>query len=116
MRKHIINLLFILLAFLVGRASNPPSVKAQLPANAVTIVGGGPVSTCAKPIAGLVFLCVGTDDIIASKNGSVPISMFSVPVAAGVTSISVNGSAPLSGAISLTIPSKASTVSTTTIQ
>jgi len=86
MRKHIVSLLFILLAFLVGRASNPRTVKAQVPANAATIVGGGPVSTCAKPATGLVFLCVGTDDIIASKNGSVPISVFSVPVAVGVTS------------------------------
>ena len=115
MRKHIISLLFILVAFLVGRASNPTPVKAQLPANAATIVGGGPVSTCAKPVTGLVFLCVGTDDIIASKNGSVPVSIFSVPVV-GVSSISVNGSAPLSGAVSLTIPSKAVTTSSTQLQ
>lgn len=116
MRKHVVSLLFILLAFLVGRASNPRPVKAQVPAIAATIVGGGPVSTCAKPVAGLVFLCVGTDDVIASKNGSVPISIFSIQAVVGVTSITANGIKQTGDVVLPPIPSKATTTSTTTIQ
>lgn len=111
MKRHIISVVFLLVAFMVGRAS-----KAQLPANAATITGNGPVSTCAKPAPGLTFLCVGTDDIIASKNGGQAVSIFTGAVVTGVTSIAVNGGLPQTGAVTLTIPTKANSLTTTTIQ
>jgi hypothetical protein len=106
MKKYISAALFLLLAFLVGRASNAPRVNAQTPTpTAWTIIPGGPVSTCSRPV-GVTYVCFGTDDIIASKNGAAPVSLFPGAVAAGVTQITVNGGTAQTGAVALTIPTK----------
>lgn len=97
MKRYLSAGLFLLVAFLAGRASNTPSVQAQTP-QAATFIGGGPISTCAKPV-GVTYLCVGTDDIIASKSGAAPVSIFTVPVVSGVASW--NG---LTGAVTYTPP------------
>jgi len=60
-------------------------------------------------------VCLASDGLWLSINGAAYVQV-QTGTAVGVTSISVNGSSPLTGAIALTIPSKASTVSTTTIQ
>jgi hypothetical protein len=107
MKKYISAALFLLLAFLVGRASNAPRVEAQAPApTAWTVIPGGPISTCSRPV-GVTYVCFGTDDVIASKNGAAPVSLFPGAVAAGITGIIVNGGTPLTGpTVALTIPTK----------
>jgi len=116
MKKYIIAGIFLLIAFLVGRASNTAKVEAQaLAPSAWTIIGGGPVSTCSKP-AGVTYICVGTDDVIGSKNGAAPVSLFPNPVVAGVIDVSVNGVVQTGHVVVPPIPTKATSSTTTTIQ
>lgn len=65
---------------------------------------------------GMTQMCLASDGLWLSVNGAAYAQVNTGGTIVGVSSISVNGSAPLSGAISLTIPSKAVTTSTTTIQ
>lgn len=75
----------------------------------------GPHTSCTVT-ASQTQICLASDGLWLSINGAPYVQVQTGTAVVGVTSISVNGSAPLSGAISLTIPSKAVTTSTTTIQ
>jgi hypothetical protein len=74
-------------------------------AQAVTISGGAATSTCLTPVVGQTFLCIGSDDIKASWNGAPYVSL-KPGGAGGVTQITVNGGAPQTGNVALTIPTK----------
>jgi hypothetical protein len=82
------------------------SAKAQGPA-AWTASGTGPHTTCTTPVAGSYFLCVATDGVYVSNNGG---SYFQImppsSAVAGVTSLSVNGGTPQTGAVAISIPTK----------
>jgi hypothetical protein len=61
-------------------------------------------------------MCLASDGLWLSINGAAYVQVQTGAVVAGVTSISINGGTPVSGAVSFTVPSKAVSVTTTTIQ
>jgi len=60
-------------------------------------------------------MCLASDGLWLSINGGAYVQVQAGTVA-GVTSISINGGAPVSGAVSFTVPSKAVSTTTTTLQ
>ena len=61
-------------------------------------------------------ICFASDGLWLSVNGAAYVQVQTGAVVAGVTSISINGGTPVSGAVSFTVPSKAVSTTTTTIQ
>lgn len=119
MRKllRIIEAIALTAAFTLGCASWYSRARAQTVLPPPWQVTVGPATHTACTVApALTQMCLASDGLWLSVNGAAYVQVQTGTAVAGVTSISVNGSAPLSGAISLTIPSKATTTSTTVIQ
>lgn len=84
-------------------------------------VGVGPAThTSCTVLAGTTQYCFASDGLWVSLNGAAYVQMQTSLVANGVTSISINGQTPVTGAVTLTIPTKAlsqtTATTTTTIQ
>jgi hypothetical protein len=85
-------------------------------ASAGTLQGTAVHTTCLTPAVGAYFLCLATDGIWISNNGAAYFQIVQSGGSAGVTSITVNGGTAVTGAVALTIPTKATSATTTTIQ
>jgi hypothetical protein len=112
MKKLFVVAALALIAGLVLRAQiSPasPSISA-IPSTALAV-------NCPAPTVGYTIYCTASDKFQVSANGAAYVVIWpSAPPAAGVTSISINGGAPVSGAVSFTIPSKAVSTTTTNLQ
>lgn len=109
--KILLALPFVVMAFLVGMV-----LRAQSP-QAYTMQGTAAHTTCITPVAGSYFLCVATDGVWVSNSGGAYFQILpQAAQVAGVTSLSVNGGAAQTGSVALTIPTKATSSTTTTIQ
>jgi len=108
MKRLLAIAVIFLIGWYVGAQTLAPPWQVGVP-NAAT-------HTACTVAVGLTQMCLASDGLWLSVNGAAYVQVQTGTSVVGVTSISVNGSAPLSGAISLTIPSKAVTTSTTTIQ
>lgn len=105
----------VLIAYVGIRDSGILRAQALAPPWQAGVPNAATHAACTVTV-GMTQICLASDGLWLSINGSAYVQVQTGTAVAGVTSISVNGSAPLSGAISLTIPSKAVTTSTTTIQ
>src|SRR5580765_185991 len=72
-----------------------------------------PSTACPAPQTATTFYCFATDGLMASINGAKYVALPQPIVAAGVTQITVNGGTPQTGAVVLTIPTKALIPATT---
>ena len=94
--------------FLGARVS---SVHAQTTA-VLQFSGSWSTHTSCTPVTGQTSICLASDGLWQSINGGA----FTQVGGAGVTSIAVNGGTAQTGAVALTIPSKASGSVTLTLQ
>lgn len=106
----------ILLAFvLLAVALNILPIKAQTTAPWQVGVGTSTHTACTVVPASTQY-CFAFDGLWVSLNGAAYVQVQTGTVTAGVTSITINGGTPQTGPVALTIPTKASSTTTTTIQ
>jgi hypothetical protein len=114
-RKLILGLAVIVLLFAaVTRSQAPATPYSQYFLPAQTSVN------CPTPATGYTIYCMAYDKFQVSLNGAAYVVIWPATVTAGVTSVTVNGGTPQSGAVLLTIPTTATTIvtssATTTIK
>jgi hypothetical protein len=114
MKKLLVVALLALLVGWVLRAQISPTVVSYLAVASTALASG-----CPAPSVGYTIYCQGSDKFQISANGA-PYTVVwpagSAPITTGVTSITVNGGTPQTGPVVLTIPTKAVSSTTTTIQ
>jgi hypothetical protein len=84
--------------------------RAQTPAT-LQLTGTQSHTACTLSTTGSATFCFATDGLWQSLNGG---AYTQIGASAGVTSIAVNGGAAQTGAVALTIPTKATTTVTST--
>jgi hypothetical protein len=110
---------YVLFALLLSVVYEAGKARAQISAATVSYdaVQSAAVSAgCPAPTLGFTIYCRAADKFEVSANGGPYVVIWPNPIVAGVTSISVNGGTPMTAAVVLTIPTKATSTTTTAIQ
>jgi hypothetical protein len=112
MKRIGLFVLALLLGVFVG--SHAHSVRAQAATPVFQITGAWSPHTSCTPSTGQTTLCIASDGVWVSTAGAAFTQLGGG--VAGVTSVTVNGGTPQTGAVALTIPTQATTTSTTVLK
>jgi len=113
MKRAMIVFLLVLAAVLGGFIGARVSVHAQTTA-VLQFTGSWATHTSCTITAGQTSVCLASDGLWQSLSGGAFTQIGGGT--AGVASLTVNGGTAQTGAVSITIPKTATTISTTTIQ
>lgn len=100
----------LLIGFFSGRT------WAQSTTINLAVAPGTTSANCPAVVTGQTIWCFAGNAVIYVSNNGAAYVQYAPPSAGGVTSVVVNGGTPQIGAVTLTIPTKATTTATTTIQ
>jgi len=91
-------------------------LRAQISSVSYSVIPStGLAIACPAPTIGSTIYCQAADKFQVSANGTPYVTIWpAAPIVTGVTSISVNGGTAQTGPVVLTIPTKATSTSTTT--
>lgn len=104
------RLLVLAVVFVLGAWTGAQSTTSQIGS-----VVAATHTSCVVAVS-TTQLCFATDGLWLSVNGAAYVQVQTGTVVTGVTSIAVNGGLAQTGAVALTIPTKATSSTTTTIQ
>jgi hypothetical protein len=112
MKRIISALTVLLLGVLVGLHIR--SVQAQAATPVFQITGAWSPHTSCVPTTGQTTLCIASDGVWVSTAGAAFTQLGGG--VSGVTSVTVNGGTAQTGAVTLSIPTQATTTSTTVLK